>query len=103
MANRTWWRARAATLSWLLALVAGLLVAAAYGSVRRAHHGVCPDCCRHPTISLLTAPLHREQQSTTGRPGIPVQSAIRPPVGGHGYCACNGCFAYISVPRRSWS
>ena len=30
MANRTWWQGRAATLSWLVALVAGLLVAAAY-------------------------------------------------------------------------
>ena len=30
MPNRTWWQGRAATLSWLVALVAGLLVAAAY-------------------------------------------------------------------------
>ena len=30
MANRTWWQGRAATLSWLVALVAGLLVSAAY-------------------------------------------------------------------------
>ncbi|HEY7049090.1 MAG TPA: S53 family peptidase [Jatrophihabitantaceae bacterium] len=30
MANRTWWQGRAATLSWLVALVAGLLVAAAF-------------------------------------------------------------------------
>jgi subtilase family serine protease len=30
MPERTWWRGRAATLSWLVALVAGLLVAAAF-------------------------------------------------------------------------
>ena len=30
MANRTWWQGRTATLSWLVALVAGLLVAAAF-------------------------------------------------------------------------
>jgi subtilase family serine protease len=30
MANRTWWQGRTATLTWLVALVAGLLVAAAY-------------------------------------------------------------------------
>jgi subtilase family serine protease len=33
MVNRSWWHGRAATLSWLVALVAGLLVAAAYPAV----------------------------------------------------------------------
>jgi subtilase family serine protease len=36
MANRTWWQGRAATLSWLVALVAGLLVAAAYPAAASA-------------------------------------------------------------------
>jgi len=39
MVNRTWWRSRPATLSWLVALVAGLLVAAVYPAAASASSG----------------------------------------------------------------
>ena len=39
MANRTWWQGRAATLSWLVALVAGLIVAAAYPAAANSGGG----------------------------------------------------------------
>jgi hypothetical protein len=39
MVNRTWWRGRSATLSWLVALVAGLLVAAAYPATASSSDG----------------------------------------------------------------
>lgn len=39
MVNRSWYQGRTATLSWLLALVAGLLVAAAYPAVAAASGG----------------------------------------------------------------
>jgi subtilase family serine protease len=39
MANRTWWQGRAATLSWLVALVAGLIVAAAYPATANSGGG----------------------------------------------------------------
>jgi subtilase family serine protease len=39
MVNRSWWHGRAATLSWLVALVAGLLVAAAYPAAAAASGG----------------------------------------------------------------
>ena len=47
MVNRSWWRGRAATLSWLVALVAGLLVAAAYPAVAR------PPADRRPRPSAV--------------------------------------------------
>ena len=39
MVNRTWWQGRAATLSWLVALVAGLIVAAAYPAAANSGGG----------------------------------------------------------------
>jgi subtilase family serine protease len=39
MVNRSWWQGRTATLSWLVALVAGLLVAAAYPAVAASTGG----------------------------------------------------------------
>ena len=47
MANRTWWQGRAATLSWLVALVAGLLVAAAYPAAASSSGG-----SKSPAISV---------------------------------------------------
>ena len=39
MVNRSWWHGRSATLTWLVALVAGLLVAAAYPAVAASSSG----------------------------------------------------------------
>jgi hypothetical protein len=39
MVNRSWWQGRTATLSWLVALVAGLLVAAAYPAAAASSSG----------------------------------------------------------------
>lgn len=68
MANRTWWQGRAATLSWLVALVAGLLVSAAYpaaasGGSKTPAIGVAPHYKvvgtanpAVPTFSCQTSP-----------------------------------------------
>src|SRR4029450_9113551 len=60
MANRTWWQGRAATLTWLVALVAGLLVAAAYPVAASAGS-------KTPAISV--APHHKV--AGRGGPGGP--------------------------------
>jgi subtilase family serine protease len=74
MVNRSWWRGRAATLSWLVALVAGLLVAAAYPAAASSSGGsktpaiaVAPhykvaghaDPAVPPTFSCQTQPSGR--------------------------------------------
>jgi subtilase family serine protease len=60
MANRTWWRGRAATLSWLVALVAGLLVAAAYPAAASGGS---------KTPSIAVAPHYRV--AGKAEPGVP--------------------------------
>lgn len=52
MVNRSWWQGRTATLSWLVALVAGLLVAAAYPAVAASSGG-------SKTPSIAVAPHYK--------------------------------------------
>jgi subtilase family serine protease len=52
MVNRSWWQGRTATVSWLVALVAGLLVAAAYPAAAAASGG-------SKTPSIAVAPHYR--------------------------------------------
>jgi subtilase family serine protease len=60
MANRTWWQGRAATLSWLVALVAGLLVAAAAPAAASAGT---------KTPAIAVAPHYRV--AGKAEPGVP--------------------------------
>jgi subtilase family serine protease len=60
MPNRTWWQGRAATLSWLVALVAGLLVAAAYPAAASGGS---------KTPSIAVAPHYRV--AGKAEPGVP--------------------------------
>jgi subtilase family serine protease len=71
MVNRSWWRGRAATASWLVALVAGLLVAAAYpaaasssGGSKTPAIGVAPHYKVAGTASPATPPTFGCQVST---------------------------------------
>jgi subtilase family serine protease len=52
MVDRSWWQGRTATLSWLVALVAGLLVAAAYPAAAAASGG-------SKTPSIAVAPHYK--------------------------------------------
>src|SRR4051794_36751363 len=52
MVNRSWWQGRSATLTWLLTLVAGLLVAAAYPAVAASSGG-------SKTPSIAVAPHYK--------------------------------------------
>jgi subtilase family serine protease len=60
MPNRTWWQGRAATLSWLVALVAGLLVAAAFPAAASGGS---------KTPSIAVAPHYRV--AGKAEPGVP--------------------------------
>ncbi len=60
MPNRTWWQGRAATLSWLVALVAGLLVAGAYPAAASGGS---------KTPAIAVAPHYR--LAGTAQPGVP--------------------------------
>jgi subtilase family serine protease len=60
MVNRTWWQGRTATLSWLVALVAGLLVAAAFPAAASSGS---------KTPAIAVAPHYR--LAGTAEPGTP--------------------------------
>jgi len=60
MANRTWWQGRTATLSWLVALVAGLLVAAAFPAAASSGS---------KTPAIAASPHYR--LAGTAKPGAP--------------------------------
>ncbi|HEV7654456.1 MAG TPA: S53 family peptidase [Mycobacteriales bacterium] len=62
MVNRSWWQGRAATVSWLVALLAGLLVAAAYPAAAASSGG-------SKTPSIAVAPHYKV--AGKANPGVP--------------------------------